>query len=430
MNTFVKIGENFASFWNLLVLSKNNLFNSTVYKKQNRKLRKLMKRAYEIPFYRKKFDAAGLKPKDIKNREDLVKFPILTKNEIKEWLTPLVDSEKERMHIVSTSGSTGTPLKTIVSPRENAFLTANWLRIAVKNGVNPFTAKTLALKDPQIVAAGNESIIQKFGILRRKKLPFTAEPDYLVAEFNKYKPDFFYAHKTKLLQMIDYAEKNSITLYHPPAYAVISEMISEQDEKVFRKYLGDHIFTSYGCMETGACTFTKVGSIKPHIITNDTHIINVVNEEGKLDSQGKMLLTNLNFLTYPIINYDVGDNADVYEEDGIEFIAKIHGRVNDWICLRDGRKYDYHPFYRAFEAQDKVIHFRIIQEDYENITIQLVASARITETEKKNIECDVLNQLKHIIHAEELVYLFDWRDKIEPDKSGKTRFIVSKVKEL
>lgn len=112
MNTFVKIGENFASFWNLLVLSKNNLFNSAVYKKQNRKLRKLMKRAYEIPFYRKKFDTAGLKPKDIKNREDLVKFPILTKNEIKEWLTPLVDSEKERMHIVSTSGSTGTPLKT------------------------------------------------------------------------------------------------------------------------------------------------------------------------------------------------------------------------------------------------------------------------------------------------------------------------------
>ena len=112
MNTFVKIGENFASFWNLLVLSKNNLFNSAVYKKQNRKLRKLMKRAYEIPFYRKKFDVAGLKPKDIKNREDLVKFPILTKNEIKEWLTPLVDSEKERMHIVSTSGSTGTPLKT------------------------------------------------------------------------------------------------------------------------------------------------------------------------------------------------------------------------------------------------------------------------------------------------------------------------------
>lgn len=96
----------------------------------------------------------------------------------------------------------------------------------------------------------------------------------------------------------------------------------------------------------------------------------------------------------------------------------------------DGRKYNFQPFYRALEAQDKVIHFRIIQEDYENITIQLVASATITETEKKNIECDVLNQLKHIIHAEELVYLFDWRDKIEPDKSGKTRFIVSKVKEL
>ena len=81
----------------------------------------------------------------------------------------MVDSEKERMHIVSTSGSTGTPLKTIVSPRENAFLTANWLRIAVKNGVNPFTAKTLALKDPQIVAAGNREYNSKVWYIKKKK---------------------------------------------------------------------------------------------------------------------------------------------------------------------------------------------------------------------------------------------------------------------
>ena len=77
-----------------------------------------------------------------------------------------------------------------------------------------------------------------------------------------------------------------------------------------------------------------------------------------------------------------------------------------------------------------MIHFRIIQEDYSNITIQLVASANITETEKMHIEQDVSDQLKQIIHAEELVYTFDWRDKIEPDKSGKTRFIVSKVNEV
>ena len=62
MNTFVKIGENFASFWNLLVLSKINLFNSAVYKKQNRKLRKLVKRACESPVFRKIVGAAGVGP--------------------------------------------------------------------------------------------------------------------------------------------------------------------------------------------------------------------------------------------------------------------------------------------------------------------------------------------------------------------------------
>ena len=39
---------------------------------QNRRVQILAQRAYEIPFYRERFDAAGVKPEDIRTGDDLI----------------------------------------------------------------------------------------------------------------------------------------------------------------------------------------------------------------------------------------------------------------------------------------------------------------------------------------------------------------------
>ena len=48
---------------------------------QEKKIRRLLYKAYELPIYREKFDKAGVKPSDFKNIDDLTHFPILTKEE-------------------------------------------------------------------------------------------------------------------------------------------------------------------------------------------------------------------------------------------------------------------------------------------------------------------------------------------------------------
>ena len=122
MNVFSKIYENALSFIHLFILNSHDLCDKKIYKLQNKKLKKLMKRAYQIPLYRKKFEEAGLRPEDITCREDLAAFPVLTKQEIKEWLTPKLSEISGKYHVFSTSGSTGTPLKVFVSPKENSYL--------------------------------------------------------------------------------------------------------------------------------------------------------------------------------------------------------------------------------------------------------------------------------------------------------------------
>lgn len=423
--------ENLFVLKYLLELKRHDLEQKEIYRIQNRKINRLMKRAYEIPVYRRKFEAIGAVPEDFHCREDLTRFPVLTKSEIKEWITAELKKNPKKYqyyHVYTTSGSTGTPLKLCASPRENAYFAANWLRIAMENGVNPIKDQTMALKDPAIVARGKDSFLQKLGILRRHKVSFLAEGKVIAEEINRVKPDFLYAHRTKLMQTAEYASRHNVKLHHPRAYASISETLTEQSIRFFRKYLGNRLFTSYGSMETGACTFTRIGNIREHIVTNDTHVINVVDEENRLAKAGRMLVTNLFLYEFPIINYDIEDGAEIIRKNGIEYITNIRGRRNDWITLEDGRKYDYHPFYAATESLEELLNFRVIQNNYHEVELELVADPG-KKVDKELLEKEITGKLEQVITDYDMKYHFIWKSRIEADKAGKLRFIVNRVKE-
>lgn len=76
-------------------------------------LQKLVKRVYEnVPFYKEKFDKAGVKPSDIKNIEDISKLPFTTKDELRQTYPYglLACDKKELLEIHTSSGTTGTPV--------------------------------------------------------------------------------------------------------------------------------------------------------------------------------------------------------------------------------------------------------------------------------------------------------------------------------
>ena len=77
---------------------------------QNDGLLDVVKRVYEnVPFYRKKMEAVGVTPDDIKSIDDISKLPFLTKDDLRDaypydlMALPL----KDCVRIHSTSGTTG-----------------------------------------------------------------------------------------------------------------------------------------------------------------------------------------------------------------------------------------------------------------------------------------------------------------------------------
>jgi len=82
-------------------------------KLQLQRLREVVRYAYErVPFYRKRFEAAGIKPEDIRSLEDLKYIPFTSKADLREvypfglFAVPL----SEIVEIHSSSGTTGKPV--------------------------------------------------------------------------------------------------------------------------------------------------------------------------------------------------------------------------------------------------------------------------------------------------------------------------------
>ena len=85
---------------------------------QERRLREQVQHAHDAsPFYRKKFDDAGVKPGDIRRLDDLRRLPFTTKDELKQdqvdhplWGTLLAVPFEQCLRVHMTSATTGRPL--------------------------------------------------------------------------------------------------------------------------------------------------------------------------------------------------------------------------------------------------------------------------------------------------------------------------------
>ncbi|MEY8572839.1 phenylacetate--CoA ligase [Oscillospiraceae bacterium 21-37] len=77
---------------------------------QSKRLADMVKRCYEnVPFYKKKFDAIGLKPEDVQSIDDIVKLPFTEKQDLRDTypfgLVAVPRGELARIH--ASSGTTG-----------------------------------------------------------------------------------------------------------------------------------------------------------------------------------------------------------------------------------------------------------------------------------------------------------------------------------
>lgn len=401
-------------------------------KKQEKEIKKFVRYIYNIPFYRERFEEAGLTPEDIRCGDDFLKFPILTKKEYKQWMDDEYNrTPKKYKHWKKnkTSGSSGTPMLILQRPIDNSSDIANFFRgVLIQNKkYRLFFDKTFNITSKEKSRKGGNSILQHIGIVPRRVFGGSVPEFEIIEEFNRFKPDIIHGAVSALVRIADYAEENGIRLHLPKLVCTLGEKMDEKSRTILERAWPETIYNLYGSTESGNMAVNYCNNSQGdgnYTVWHDTHILNVVDKKDNPSMEGRLLITSLGHKGFPIVNYDIGDLVEMYEDRCIKKIKKIVGRDNDLLYNVDGSYYNHQTVQKITDGISEILQFQIVQETYDLIFFYLV----VNQTEKKDdIEKTIRENAKRFLYKGEKEIRVIFLDRIPADKSGKRRLLISKV---
>lgn len=313
----------------------------------SKRLRKVLIRALRtVPFYSDILDPCLIdQTKD--TEELLAKFPILTKQILQEAPTSLLASDSTSMRAgqwVSTSGSSGQPLRIFMGKEANAMEFNYYWRYWGWSGYS-LGDRFAELSSVFFLNKQHESYMfqRLYNRLLLNSITISEERAAIHSQLlNRYKPAFIKGAPSALLALASLMPRN--TSYHFPLKAIFTtgEFLSNSMRSHLEEAYETKIVDSYGQMErVAAICQCNEGSYHINIDYGFVELIPATGEEGT--NLYRVIGSSMYNDCMPLIRYDTGDlvelPSDMACECGLPFpvVKKIVGRSSDVIQLRDGR---------------------------------------------------------------------------------------------
>ena len=184
------------------------------------KLKSQLEWAWEkSPFYREKWEKAGISPDTLKTLSDLSKFPVITKEDLRlsQKLHPpygdyLCVPKKEVIRIHGTSGTTGTPTIFGISKEDWEKIGEAHARIMSAAGIRP--SDTIFIGSPFSLYMGSWGVLKGAEHLGATVLPFGAgisgQTAIAVDLINCLKPTCFYGTPSYALRIAEVAQEKGM----------------------------------------------------------------------------------------------------------------------------------------------------------------------------------------------------------------------------
>lgn len=306
-------------YWNeeIETISREEL---EVYQLKQLKLQ--ITEAYEhSPYYKKRFEAAGVTPNDLQTLEDLRKFPILTKHDVRERqdAAPIIGDlcvrpEKDVVFISSSSGSTGAPTASPFSKRDFDEFQDVESRLFWQAGMRPEDRYIHALNFSLFVGGPDVLGAQNLGALCIWAGTLPAER--LLFIIQQYQPTVIWTTPSYAWYLGETAKQKGI---NPATDLAINRIIVAGEPggsiPATREAIEDlwdaEVFDFYGISDIfGACGAQCEAHDGIHIAEDHVYVEVVDEHTGlpvKEGERGEMLLTTLRKEIRPMIRFRTGD---------------------------------------------------------------------------------------------------------------------------
>ena len=374
-----------------------------IAKLRDKRLRSLLRMAYNIPLYHEKFKEAGIKPDDIKGVKGLKKFPITTKDDIRRYYPHGIKTGSNLIPL-STSGSTGKPITIFVDNISIANSILSYVRILKAYGKKWNKTKITIIADTTYGTSGYacflsqlpSALMKLLNVRNYQIIDVNENPERIAEKINSFSPDFLNGYPSILRILAGMKMEGKLENIQPEFVSSSGAVLDAYSRKFIEKAFGARVFDIYESTEGGPIAFECMEGC--YHIHSDMVYLEVLDDELEQVADGeigKVVITKAYGKGTPIIRYDgMGDLAKYVDRRckcGInsECLGGIEGRKVDAILTPDGKMI---PPFSITGIPNEVMseygwyvlkQFQIVQESRDELVVKVIP---VEGTDKKKLD--------------------------------------------
>lgn len=409
---------------------------------QCRKLaRLLIHAATHVPYYIALFSTLGIRPEDIcpQNAFDiLAQVPVLSKATLKSHADQFLaqDYLRYKPRPVSTSGTTGTPLTVYWDKASNVMEFCAIQRLWRWAGFTPgqpfldLRSRVIDATESHFHQEGDVIYLYNWkvrGLELSSDLISTRNIYQYYRLLKRFKPGLIRGHPQAIEHLATLILEHNLSGWQPKAITTASETLYDFQRSQIAKAFHAPILDSYGLKEHNV--FIAQCRSGSYHISPEYGICEILDDGGRTVAPGEegwIVGTGLHNYAQPLLRYNTLDRAVVSAPRlcscgrTLPTIQSIIGRIDDCIVTGDGNRYSGFSF--AFFDRPGLVKARLVQLDWENVRIEVVAQDEFTTDVQSALlaalERKVAGKVKfHIQRVEEIIQ----------ETPGKFKFVTSLI---
>jgi len=388
----------------------------------------------DVPYYRRVFAEHGFVAARMQSLDDLERIPLLTKPLIRANAETLTRPGATDLKRYNTGGSSGEPLIFFIgSDRRSHDVAAKW-RATRWWGVDIGDPEIVVWGSPIELSAQDRVRVLRDRILRTELFPAfeMSKPmlDRFIEVVHKRRPRMVFGYPSALSYIAQYAERHAVRLDQLGLRVafVTSERLYDHQREVIQRVFGCPVANGYGGRDAGFIAH-ECPSGGLHLSAEDI-VVETVGSSGHrvaIGEPGEIVITHMATRDFPFIRYRTGDIGVLGDREcacgrGLPLLREIQGRTTDFIQAVNGTM--MHGLALVYTVRDLpgVVEFKIIQHALDRIEVLLVTDSTFDLMHEDRIVRDFKARLGPTVQV-----TVKKVDRIEPEKSGKFRYVISHV---
>jgi phenylacetate-CoA ligase len=403
---------------------------------QLERLRRLLLRAQQkVPYYRELFAAQGFDvARDLRSLDDLRRLPLLDKALIRQHTDRLKADDAVGLARFNTGGSSGEPLIFYIGKeRVSHDVAAKWRATRWWN-VDIGDPETVVWGSPIELGAQDRMRGLRDRMMRTRLLPaFGMSPamvDGFLAQIRAQRPRMLFGYPSALAHIARRAEERGVRMNDLGIRVafVTSERLYDEQKAAIARVFGCPVANGYGGRDAGFIAH-QCPSGGLHITAEDL-IVEIVGADGQPAApgeSGEIVVTHLATGDFPFIRYRTGDIAALDSAPcacgrSLPLLKDLQGRSTDFLTARDGTVMHGLALIYILRDLPQVRAFKIVQESLDLTRVQVVLEGALDEALRSRIVQGFRARL-----GAEVAIEVEQVEAIAPEKSGKFRYVVSKL---